>query len=146
MRVSFGRRIGILGVSVLCGAGVLWAQGPTPDATRLASFVDEYMTHAAAAGGGLARGLSPDRVAGLSLQRAHEESAWAAAMVKKLDDVHPAELTHDQWITYSDLLFDVTGTADADRYFWFVTPVTPYPSPLRALTTSFETFQIQDRS
>jgi hypothetical protein len=66
-------------------------------------------------------------------------------MVKKLADVHPAELTHDQWITYSDLLFDVTGTADADRYFWFVTPVTPYPSPLRVLTTPFESVSIQDR-
>ena len=64
-------------------------------------------------------------------------------MVKKLADVHPAELTHDQWITYSDLLFDVTGTADADRYFWFVTPVTPYSSPLRVLTTPFESFQFK---
>src|SRR5262249_12381709 len=106
MSASFGRRIAVLGVSVLFGAEMLWAQGSNADATRLASLVDEYMSHAAAASGGLARGLSPDRVAGLSLQHAHEESAWATAMVSKLADVHPSELTHDQWITYSDLLFD----------------------------------------
>ena len=143
MRVSLGRRIALLGGLIAAGAGLVVAQGPNADAARLASVVDEYMAHAAAAGGGLARGVSPDRVAGLSVQRAHEESAWAAGMVKKLADVHPAELTHDQWITYSDLLFDVTGTADADRYFWFVTPVTPYPSPLRVLTTPFESVQFK---
>jgi len=143
MRLSFGRRIALLGGLIAAGAGLLVAQGPNADAARLASVVDEYMAHAAAAGGGLARGLSSDRVAGLSVQRAHEGSAWAAGMVKKLADVHPAELTHDQWITYSDLLFDVTGTADADRYFWFVTPVTPYSSPLRVLTTPFESVQFK---
>ena len=143
MSLSLGRRIALLGSLVAGGAGLLVAQGPNADAARLASLVDEYMAHAAAAGGGLARGLSPDRIAGLSLQRAHEESAWAAGIVKKLADVHPAELTHDQWITYSDLLFDVTGTADADRYFWFITPVTPYSSPLRGLTTPFESFQFK---
>src|SRR5262245_21373606 len=143
MGASFGRRVAVLGVSVLFGAEILWAQGPNADAARLGSLVDEHMAHAAAAGGGLARGLSPERVAGLSFQRAHEESAWATGMVRKLADVHPTELTHDQWITYSDLLFDVTGTAESELYFWFVTPVTPYSSPLRVLTTPFETFQIK---
>lgn len=125
-------------------AAVLSAQGPSADAARLVTLVDEYMTHGAAiAGGGLARGLSPDRVAGLSFDQARSQAAWANGMLKRLADVHPLELTHDQWVTYSDLQFDLTLSASADKYFWFVIPVTPYSSPLRVLSTPFESFAIK---
>ena len=143
MSLFFIRRTALVATLAAGGASLLLAQGPSADATRLAAIVDEYMAHAAATAGGGLRGVSPDRVPGLSLERWREQSAWATAMVRKLADVHPAELTHDQWITYSDLLFDVNGTAAADSFFWFVTPVTPYSSPLRTLTTPFETFQVK---
>jgi uncharacterized protein (DUF885 family) len=142
MSLRSSRRAAVAGMMLACGAGLFAAQGVNADATRLASLVDEYMAHAASAsGGGIVRGVSPERVAGLSISSAREQALWAAGMVKKLASVHPAELTHDQWITYSDLLFDVTGAAESDTYFWFVTPVTPYTSPLRVLATPFQAFQ-----
>jgi uncharacterized protein (DUF885 family) len=123
-------------------AAVLSAQA-AGDAAKLTSLVDEYMAHnVAIAGGGLARGLSADRM-GLSLDAARAQAAWANAMLKKLADVRPLELTHDQWITLSDLQFDLTLSASADKYFWFVIPITPYSSPLRVLSTPFESFQFR---
>lgn len=102
------------------------------------------MAHAASvAGGGLARGVSPDRIAGLSLARAQEQSAWATDLLTKLAAVRPSELTHDQWITLSDLQFDLTLTTSEERFFWFVIPITPYSSPIRGLTTPFEAFQFK---
>ena len=115
------------------------AQAPT-DAARLNGLVDEAMARSAAAGGGLARGFTSARISGLSLDAAHDQSAWATSMLKRLADVHPLELTHDQWITYSDLQFELTLGAAAERFFWFGIPITPYSSPLRVLTTPFETF------
>jgi uncharacterized protein (DUF885 family) len=139
-----GRRALLAACGTACLAAALSAQGPSADAARLTTLVDEYMNHAATiAGGGLARGLSPDRVAGLSLDQAQSQAAWATGMLKRLADVRPLELTHDQWVTYSDLHFDLTLTASADKYFWFVIPVTPYSSPLRVLSTPFEAVQIK---
>ncbi len=136
-------RIVVLGLAALVGAVVVSAQAPG-DTAKLTSLVDEYMAHnAAVAGGGLARGLSPDRMAGLSLDAARAQATWANAMLKKLADVRPLELTHDQWITMSDLQFDLTLSASADKYFWLGIPITPYSSPLRVLSSPFEGFRFR---
>ncbi len=126
------------------GAAVALSAQSSGDAATLASVVDEYLSHtAAASGGGLARGLSPDRMQALSLDAARSQAEWSDATLKKLADVRPSELTHDQWLTLSDLRFDLTLGASAAKYFWFVIPITPYSSPLRALSAPFASFRFR---
>ncbi len=142
--ISIRRLAGLAGGLMACAA-VLRAQAPAqgPDAARLNAVVDQYMTAAArTTGGGLGRGVSASRVPVLSLDLMREQATAATAMLESLAGVHPAQLTHDQWITYSDLRFELTLASTADQYYWLMIPVTPYSSPLRSLTTPFETFKI----
>ena len=126
------------------GACALAAQGQATDAAAVDALVAEYLNHAAAtSGSGLSRGLSADRIPGLTRASAREQAAWAGTMAKRLADIHPAELTHDEWLTYRDLQFEISLSTEAERYFWLTIPVTPYSSPLRVLSTPFESFEFR---
>ncbi len=111
------------------------------ESPELSAIVGEYLARAiAGSGGGLARGLSPDRIDGLSLARAREGAAWATSLLGKLQALKPETLSHEGFLTWSVLEFDLRIAAEADRLFWLTIPVTPYSSPLRGLTTPFSSF------
>ena len=106
------------------------------EGTRLAAIVGEYLA-ARAVVPGLARGLSPDRMAVLSLDQTRQQAGAAAALLAKLKTVRASDLSHDDWLTYAILEFDLSTAADAERLFWVTIPVTPYSSPLRTLSSPF---------
>jgi uncharacterized protein (DUF885 family) len=127
-------------LAFVAGSGLLAQQqtGTTASAT-LQSIVTDYMTaRREAAGTGLLAAVAPDRSDALSLDAARGESALAGRLLARLDAISPTQLTHDDWITWADLKFELQLLTSADADFWFVIPITPYSSPLRALSASFE--------
>ncbi len=134
--------VGALVSAVVCLGPALGAhQDPVREDPVLAALVAEYVAQVTAgAGGELARGLSPDRVAGLSFARARESAASAGALLKKVKAVQTANLSHADWLTWSVLEFELRTASEADQCFWLAAPITPYSSPLRGLTAPFEAF------
>jgi hypothetical protein len=113
------------------------------ESPQLAALVTEYLARAGAGGGGLARGLSPDRVDGLSLARVAREATWAAGLLGKVPE-HPAgDAVARGFLTWSVLEFELRFAAEADRLFWLTIPITPYSSPLRGLSAPFSSFALR---
>ena len=116
-------------------------QEATGAGAQLSALVADYMSRAsAAAGGGLARGLSPDRMPDLSLALRREQAAAALAMLTKLKAIPTSGLSHDEWLTWSVLEFELRAAAESEACYWLASPITPYSSPLRGLTFPFSTF------
>jgi uncharacterized protein (DUF885 family) len=133
-------------LAVAFGTPALYGgQAATGEAARLKAIVDEYLGQRSGGPGPatLVRSMSPDRNATLSLPRAREQAAASDALLKKLRGVRPEELGHDDWLTYGVLEFELMLSSQADKYFWFTIPITPYSSPLRSFTAPFAAFQFR---
>lgn len=65
-------------------------------------------------------------------------AAQAESFLKKLTAIDVAQLTHDEWVLHGILEYQVRLDAgNSAAFFWLPSLVTPYSSPLRALTTPF---------
>jgi uncharacterized protein (DUF885 family) len=87
--------------------------------------------------------LVRDRLAALSEAMAQEEAAWSADFVKRLDAVPSADLTHEDWITWSLLRWEGEMGAARGGFFWHEVPIAPYTSPLRNVTAGFAAARLQ---
>jgi uncharacterized protein (DUF885 family) len=124
---------------ILGGSGMRAQQTAIAPSETLQSIVRDYLTaRRDAAGGGLVGVVSPDRSDVLSLAAARDETAVARRLLTRVEAIAPAQLTHDDWITWADLKFELDTVATAEDDFWFTIPVTPYSSPLRGLTAQFQ--------
>lgn len=68
--------------------------------------------------------------AGPTLTRVREQASAAAGILRKLETIDQAALTHDEWITHALLTFEAGLMRDAERFYWMDFRVTPYSSPL----------------
>ena len=73
-----------------------------------------------------------------TLEQATADASWADAFLVRLHTLQPERLTHDEWITYAMLENDASIQREAAKFYGFGVPITPYASPLRAATGSFE--------
>jgi uncharacterized protein (DUF885 family) len=114
----------------------------TDEAATLRLIVEQYMGDRTAGAGGLRRGLSPDWIAEISLERSRRVAATSAAFARRLGQIDSAKLTHNDWITYGLLQFDIAISANADKDYWLEIPIAPYSSPLRGLQAPFASFSL----
>jgi uncharacterized protein (DUF885 family) len=83
--------------------------------------------------------LVRDRLPLVSEAASREDARWAADFLKRLDTIPPGDLTHDDWLTWSLLRWEAELGAARSDFFWLETPIAPYTSPLRAITSGFGT-------
>jgi uncharacterized protein (DUF885 family) len=141
MQLTRPVRQAVLIAALISGSSLgTWNQAPA-GSPELAALVTEHLqrTAAAAAGGG----LIPDRVAALSITTTRERAAAASTLLKRLETIQPDQLSHDDWLTWSVLRFDLQSAAAADGCYWPTIPVTPYSSPLRILADTFGSFNLR---
>ncbi len=128
-------------VAVLATAPVLVArQQATGAGADVTALVNEYLARNAAGAGGA---LIPDRLPALSITTTRERAAFASSLLKRLQAIRPAELSHDDWLTWSVLGFELQTVAAGEACYWTTIPVTPYSSPLRTLADTLGSFSFR---
>jgi uncharacterized protein (DUF885 family) len=143
--VTQGRRlaqaVAAAALVLIASAGAAGRQQATTGSPELAALVREYLgAGASAAAGG---GLIADRMPALSLVTTRDRAAFAAGLLKRLEEIRPTDLTHDEWLTWAVLRFDLQTVAAAEACYWTTIPITPYSSPLRALPAAFGAFSLR---
>lgn len=103
---------------------------PAADSIELKALTTELTSRRGSAG--RSPGILP------TLEQATADASWADAFLVRLHTLQPERLTHDEWITYAMLENDASIQREAAKFYWFGVPITPYASPLRAATGSFE--------
>jgi uncharacterized protein (DUF885 family) len=141
MRYTLLARLAVLAAALVAGSS-LSARPQAPTASpELAALVAEYLQRGAAAAAG--GGLIPDRVAALSIVTTRERAAAAAGLLKRLEAIRPDDLTHDDWLTWAVLGFELRSAAASEACYWPTIPITPYSSPLRILSDTFGSFNLR---
>jgi uncharacterized protein (DUF885 family) len=132
-----GRRLSIaLAAASVWAAPILLAQTAAPAGSGdLKVLTAEFTSRGGA--GGRSLGILP------TLEQATADSAWADAFLARLHKLQPERLTHDEWITYAMLENDASIQREAAQFYWLEIPITPYASPLRAVTGTFGTLPLQ---
>lgn len=131
--------------AVIAASAALRALAPagTPEGARLDALIKAYQASQAQAAGPVRdqsgpRALAVDRGPTGTPEDLQANADRAAQFVHDLDSIHPAELTHDEWITYGITRYMAQIDAENGRvFFWLPTLVTPYGSPLRTLAAPF---------
>lgn len=140
-------------VVVLASSTLLVAQqaGPrqTDEGRRVDALVRAYQADAsqgAAAGrGGSRLAVDPGPTGTPDTAQAHADRA--AKFVKDLDGIKVSALTHDEWITYGITRYNASIEAEEGAaMFWLPSLVTPYSSPLRTLTTTFDAAPLRTKA
>lgn len=141
MRGSALVRLAVALAALITASPHMTARQQAAGSPELAALVAEYLQRntTAAAGGA----LIPDRVAALSLVTTRERAASAAALLNRLEAIRPDGLSHDDWLTWAVLRFDLQSAAAAEACYWPTIPITPYSSPLRTLADSFGSFNLR---
>jgi uncharacterized protein (DUF885 family) len=88
--------------------------------------------------------LVRDRLLVLSEPATHEHARWAGDFLKRVDAVTAGTLAHEDWITWSLLRWEAQLATAEGQFYWHETPVAPYTSPLRTLTTGFAAASLAD--
>jgi uncharacterized protein (DUF885 family) len=126
-----GRWLSIaLALASVWTAPILLAQTvpPSTDSTELKTLTAEFTSRR---GAGRTPGVLP------TVDQANADSTWADGFLIRLHKLQPDRLTHDDWITYAMLENDASIQREAAQFYWFDIPITPYASPLRAVTGTF---------
>lgn len=141
MRDTVLARLAVLAAVLVAGSSLnARYQAPT-GSPELRTLVAEYMQRSAAAASG--GGLVPDRVAALSIVTTRERAAAAAALLQRLEAIRPDDLSHDDWLTWAVLGFELRSAAASEACYWPTIPITPYSSPLRILSDTFGSFNLR---
>ena len=134
-------RLGVLVAALVAGASLTARHQAPTGSPELAALVSEYLQrNAAAAAGG---GLIPDRIAALSFVTTRERATAAASLLKRLEAIKADGLSHDDWLTWSVLGFELRTVSASDACYWPTIPITPYSSPLRTLADAFGSFNFR---
>jgi len=88
-------------------------------------------------------GLPIERLPDLSHAHARALADQADAMLKKLEEIDPAELNHRDRLSWEILKWHLDNTVRGLPFFWLGFPVTPYSSPIPGEHRVFTTFTFQ---
>jgi uncharacterized protein (DUF885 family) len=88
--------------------------------------------------------LVRDRLLVLSESATQEQARWAGDFLQRVDAVKADTLGHEDWITWSLLRWEAQVAAADAEFYWHQTPIAPYTSPLRTLTTGFAAASLAD--
>lgn len=96
----------------------------------------------------LEQGLPVVELPRLSPAMAEEEATFARSTLAKLETINEADLSHEDALTLALLRWDASQAAEAAKFHWLTSPVTPYNSTLartvHPLFTSFGFGQAAD--
>lgn len=134
-------RLAGLAAALIVGSSFNARQQAQPGSAELRVLVAEYMQRSAAAASG--GGLVPDRIAALSIVTTRERAAAAAGLLQRLDAIRPDDLSHDDWLTWAVLGFELRTAAASEACYWPTIPITPYSSPLRVLSDAYGSFNLR---
>ncbi|GAC1397714.1 MAG: DUF885 domain-containing protein [Thermoanaerobaculia bacterium] len=87
-------------------------------------------------------GLPIKHLPDASFANAQREATFAEAMLHRLDGVDIGHLEEEDRLTYSTLRWKNGEAADTRRYFWLLSPITPYASPIRGVNQAFTSGKI----
>jgi uncharacterized protein (DUF885 family) len=133
-------RLAVVLAALVSAVPQVVARQQAASSPELTALLTEYLQrNAAGAAGGP---VIPDRIAALSLVTTRERAASASALLKRLDAIRPDSLSHNDWLTWAVLRFDLQSAAAAEACYWPTIPITPYSSPLRTLADSFASFNL----
>ena len=111
----------------------LAAQTARPsDSARLAQIADEFWQYA------LRTHLYQSAIAGeqltelpnISVETENAEAAFARHIADELKSVKPEALSHEDWLTYKILSWEMWRISNEAKYYWLFFQITPYTSPL----------------
>ena len=125
----------VLAVAVMAASAA--TQTPAEDA-KVNTLAQEFQSQRAEFARRVNAATASD---GLALAR--RESAWAATFSKKLGDIDQTRLSHDAWTVHAIMAHESALSIDAEKYYWYDFTVTPYASPLRAVSARFANLPIQ---
>jgi uncharacterized protein (DUF885 family) len=126
---AFRRKLIVFAAAIATAPILLAQNAPVNDSAGLKALVTEFTAQPRAGVRTLGVLPTPEQVTA--------DSSWAAAYLDRLRKLQPEHLTHDEWITYAMLENDASIQKDAAQFYWFDIPITPYASPLRAVTGAF---------
>lgn len=99
----------------LAVAGQSASAPDTPSSLLLRQIADEYSKQ---------RPSADSQLTDVSESRARLEADTARSILKRLDPVQPAELTHDEWLTLGILKSRLDQVIKEQDVYWFLSPVT----------------------
>ena len=99
----------------LAVAGQSASAPDTPSSPLLRQIADEYSKQ---------RPSADSQLTDVSVSRARLEADTARSILKRLDGVRPAELTHDEWLTLGILTHRLNQVIKEQDVYWFLSPVT----------------------
>ncbi len=140
MRSRLFARLAGLTAALIAGSSFS-ARQQAQGSPELRALVAEYTQRSAAAAAG--GGLVPDRIAALSIVTTRERAAAAAGLLQRLDAIRPDDLSHDDWLTWAVLGFELRSAAAIEACYWPTIPITPYSSPLRVFSDTFGSFNLR---
>jgi uncharacterized protein (DUF885 family) len=129
--------LALVSSTALLGQG---ASSPSGEEARFEALVHAYQVDSQPGGGRSAgrMGLAVDPGPTGTPDQAQARADRAARFARDLAAIHTEQLTHDQWIVYGLTRYNAEMEAEnTGALFWLPTIITPYASPLRALTTPF---------
>ena len=120
----------------------------TAESAKVDALVRAYQTDTASGrgrGGGVRLFVDPGPSGTPEAAQAHADRA--AKFVKDLDAINVNALTHDEWIAYGITRYNASiESEEGAAMFWLPSLVTPYPSSLRNLTTTFESAPLRTQA
>lgn len=87
--------------------------------------------------------LVRERILVLSEDATAEETRWAKQFLEKLHAVDKPKLSADDVVTWELLKWEAELIAGRGEFFWLESPITPYASPLRTVTSRFTAARLE---
>ncbi len=90
-------------------------------------------------------GLPVTKLPDVSYSGAKAESAFAQSILKKLEQVDPKELDHEEWLSLEIMKWECSIAIEYTPYFYLNPPVTPYGSSLSVLRLAFSSHPLDTK-
>ena len=76
---------------------------------------------------------------------AEKEAAFCTSILKKLNDVKPKEINHEELLSLESLKWECAQVNALLPFFWHMSPLTPYSSGLSLVSRVFTTYELKSR-
>ena len=114
----------------------------TASASHLEQLADEVWQRRAADSPALRAldGLPVESLPDISFAGAEEDVEFARSILARLAEVDYAELDHDEVLTAEVIKWELGMQVEGHKYWWHVSVLTPYSSPLREVNQVFTSY------
>jgi uncharacterized protein (DUF885 family) len=90
------------------------------------------------------QGLKVKKLPDLSFAYANALNEYEVEFMNRLEQIEKNELSHEEWLSFEILKWDLRNKIERIKYFWLDIPLTPYTSPIPSVKWAFSTYQFKE--